>query len=381
MEFVYSDEQRMLRDGALRYGANAWSITERQRNLVADVQWLRSRWAEMAEMGWLMLGIPEVLGGLGGTPADVMALAEGLGRHLVASPFVSSCILVPALLREAGPAADALLSSIACGKAFAGAGLIEPDGGYDVARVATRAEKVGTGYRLSGTKSHVEDGADADWFVVSARTSGEETDREGLSLFLIPKDAQGLKVERFRSIDQHRHARLALEGVTSATLVSPLGSALPVIEDAVDHAICAHLAEAVGSMEAAIDATVEYLRTRQQFGVAIGSFQALQHRAVDMTLAAEEARSMTYWATLSLGRPALERRLAVSAAKARVGQSGLLACRDAVQLHGGIGTSQELMVSHHLRRQMMLEIAHGTGDMHVGLFAAANRVLLAREAA
>lgn len=380
MDFLYSDEQKMLLDGANRYGAATWTITERLRHLGSNDQWLRARWAEMAEMGWLMLGIPESKGGLGGTATDVMALAEGLGRHLVTSPFITSCVLVPALLEKAGSSADELLSNIASGKAIAAAALLEPDSGYDTTRVSTQAEKTVEGYRITGVKSHVEDGADADWYVVSARTSGSVADSSGVSLFLVAKDAPGLTVERFRAIDQHRHARLRLENVKASMPLCEAGCAIPIIERSVDRAICAHLAEATGSMEAATEATIEYLRTRHQFGVPIGSFQVLQHRAVDMTVATEEARSMTYWATLSLEGSSLERRQAVSAAKVRVGQTGLYACRDAVQLHGGIGASEELAVSHHLRRQMMLEIAHGTSDMHVGLFAAARRASIGNQA-
>lgn len=376
MDFVYSDEQVMLREAALRYGADTWSIPDRLKGLGKDAGWLRDRWSEMAEMGWLMLGIPEDKGGLGGSAVDVMALMEGLGRHLVATPFVSSCVLVPALLREAGTAADELLAAIASGSAQAAAALIEPDAGYSTASVSTKAQLVDGAYRLNGAKAHVEDGADADWFVVSTRTAGSGADRDGISLFLVPKDASGLTVERFRSVDGHRHARLVLNDVAVAAPVAPLDQALPIIEAAVDRAICAQLAEATGSMEAALEATVEYLHTRHQFGVPIGSFQVLQHRAVDMAVSCEEARSITYWATLSLDHPPLERRRAVSAAKARVGQAGLHVTRDAVQLHGGIGICEELSVSHHLRRQMMLEFAHGTSDMHVGLFEAANRALL-----
>lgn len=376
MDFVYSDEQLMLRDAALRYGADTWSIPDRLKSLNKDPRWLKDRWNEMAEMGWLMLSIPEDKGGLGGNAIDVMALTEGLGRHLVSSPFVTSCVLVPALLREAGSAADDLLAAIASGSTQAAAALIEPDAGYNTGSVAVEAKSVSGTYQLNGVKAHVEDGGDADWFVISARTAGEKNEREGITLFLVHKDAPGLTVERFRSVDQHRHARLTLNNAEAAALVSPIDQALPVIEMAVDTAICAHLGEATGSMEAATDATVEYLRTRQQFGVPIGSFQVLQHRAVDMTVYCEEARSMTYWAALSLDQPLLERRRAVSAAKARVGQAGLYVARDAVQLHGGIGVCEELSVSHHLRRQMMLEIAHGTSDMHVGLFEQANRALL-----
>lgn len=378
MDFLYSDEQQMLQDSVNRYAAEQWPAADRVRNLQKGPDWLRERWAEMAELGWLMLPIPEAQGGLGGSPVEVMAVAEALGRHLVTNPYVSSCVLVPALLAEGGEAGDELLAAIGSGGTIAAAALIEPDTGYDVQHVATRAEAVDGGFRLSGEKLHAEDGGDADMFVVSARTGGGDAEADGISLFLVARDAPGLEVKRFRAIDHHRHARLTLNGVTAVKLVSPLGEALPIIDLAVDKAICAHLAEATGSMDAANAATLEYLRTRQQFGVAIGTFQVLQHRMADMTIAAEEARAMTYVATLSLHHPVLERRRAVSAAKARVGQSGLYVGRDAVQLHGGVGVSEELIVSHHLRRQMMLQLAHGSSDAHLGSFVAANRALLAQ---
>jgi pimeloyl-CoA dehydrogenase len=224
------------------------------------------------------------------------------------------------------------------------------------------------GWRVSGAKVHVEDGAEADWFLVSARTAGGTDERDGIGLFLVPRAGDGVTVQPFRAIDGHRHARLTLDGV-AAVPVGDAEGALPGIEAAVDRAIAAQLAEAVGSMEAASDATLDYLRTRQQFGVAIGSFQALQHRMVDMVVAAEEARSMAYHATLNLHRGAADRARAVSAGKVRVSESGLYVGQQAVQLHGGVGISEELIVSHHLRRQMMLNLAFGPIEHHRSRFA------------
>jgi pimeloyl-CoA dehydrogenase len=363
MNFDYSDEQRMLADGADRLGKDLWPVSDRLK-LLDDFDGLtRKTWSQMAELGWLMLPIAEDDGGLGGSPVDVMAIMEGVGRHLVAVPYVANAVLVPALIGGSEAAQD-VLAAIGEGSSKAAAGLLEPDSGYDFGWVNTAAEQVGEGWTLTGEKLHVEDGADADWFVVTARSD------EGLSLFLVAADAAGLAVSRFRAIDQHRHARLKLEGVT-ATLIGKVGTALPMVELAVDKAICAHLAEAVGSMEAAHTATLDYLRTRKQFGVAIGTFQALQHRAVDMAVALEEARAMSYRATLSLDLPAPERRRVVSAAKARVGQCGLYVGRQAVQLHGGVGFSDELIISHHLKRLMMLETAYGSIEHHLERFASA----------
>jgi alkylation response protein AidB-like acyl-CoA dehydrogenase len=359
MNFEFSDEQRMLQDGADRLGGDLWPAADRLK-LIDNYAAVAARtWAQMAELGWLMLPIAEADGGLGGSAVDVMAVMEGIGRHLMPVPFVATSVLVPALI-AGSDAAQSVLAAIGEGSAQAAAGLLEPDGGYDLAHVATTAHQSGETWSLTGDKLHVEDGGGADWFVVSARTA------QGIGLFLVAADAPGLTVERFRAIDQHRHARLKLDGAAAVLIAE---AALPVIEAAVDRAICAHLAESVGSMEAALAATLEYLRTRKQFGVAIGSFQALQHRAVDMAVALEEARSMTYRATLSLDRAPDERRRAVSAAKARVGQCGLYVGRQAVQLHGGVGFSDELIISHHLKRLMMIECAHGSSDHHLERFA------------
>jgi pimeloyl-CoA dehydrogenase len=367
MDFTFTDEQQMLKDAADRFGLDNWAAADRLKRLEEGRAGAQRRWREMAEMGWLMLAIPEAEGGIGGSPIDVMALTEGFGRHLMTDPFVSGCVLAPALLAGGGDKASERLSEIGAGEVMVAAALIEPYGDHDLSWVATRADTSGGTVRLSGAKSHVEDGAYADWFIVSARTGGADGEADGIGLFLVAKDAEGLSVDRFRAMDHHFHARLTLDGVAAIPILSD--GALPRIEQAVDHAICAHLAEATGSMEAAAAATLDYLRTRHQFGVAIGSFQVLQHRMVDMTIACEEGRSMAYHATLNLHADALTRRRAVSAGKTRVADCGIYVGQQAVQLHGGVGFSDELIVSHHLKRQMMIDLAHGPAAFHRALFA------------
>lgn len=368
MDFSYSDEQQMLRDSVDRYGAEHWDPADRLKILAAGPEDARRRWAEMAELGWLMLPIAEADGGLGGGPAEVMAVMEGIGRHLMAVPYATTCVLVPALLSGSEAGAD-VLASIAAGETLAAAAFLEVNSGYDLHRVSTRAERSAGGWRLFGAKSHVEDGADADWFVASARVAGSADERDGIGMFLVARGAAGHGVEGFRAIDGHRHARLTLDGV-EALPIGDVEGALPVMEAAVDRTIAAQLAEAVGSMGAASAATLEYIRQRQQFGVVIGSFQVLQHRMVDMVVAGEEARAMAYHATLNLHRGDTERARAVAAGKVRVSESGIYVGQQAVQLHGGVGISEELIVSHHLRRQMMLNLAFGPVDHHRARFAA-----------
>ncbi|GAB3104097.1 acyl-CoA dehydrogenase [Aestuariicella hydrocarbonica] len=368
MNFDYSGEQQMLLDSVLRYGLDNWSADKRLACLKDLPSNVTKSWAEMADLGWLMLSIPEEEGGLGGTPVDVMALMEGIGRHLIPVPYVTSCVLVPALLSGTGETATEILEGIGLGNIRAAAGFLESEGGFDLNYVGLSAELSDNRWLLSGEKVHVEDGGDADWYVVSARTAGSIMDSDGISLFLISANSPGLKVENFRAVDGHTHSRLRLDNV-NATLVGEKDQALMRIESAVDRAITAHVAEAVASMEMANAVTLDYLGTRRQFGVSIGSFQVLQHRAVDMAIAAEEARSMMLHATLNLNADPVTRKRAVSAAKTRVGQTGLYVAKQAVQLHGGVGTCDELIISHHLKRQMMLDTAYGQADYHRTRFA------------
>lgn len=366
MQFAYNDEQQMLRDSVERFGEEEWNAADRLKRLAEGPAGGRRRWAKMAELGWLALPISESEGGLGGGPVEVMAIMEGIGRHLMTEAYASHCVLAPALMRGGGEHCAVLLEQLGAGAIRIAAALIE-DSGFAPASIRTEALADGGGVRLSGTKIHVEDGADADWFLVSARTSGSVGSRDGIGLFLVPCDADGLDVRRFRSVDGHRHASLALRGV-SATPVGQVGEAADRIDLAMDRAILAVLAESVGSMEAALAATLDYVRTRQQFGAPIGTFQAVQHKLVDMSLACEEARALTMVATAQYAQTASDAAL-VAAAKVRVAQCGIAVTQQAVQLHGGVGTSEELVVSHHLRRQMMLELAFGDASFHKARFA------------
>jgi alkylation response protein AidB-like acyl-CoA dehydrogenase len=372
MHFDLTDEQTILRDAIERFGVEHYDPAGRWRSLQEGISPVQARWQLMAEFGWLALPLPEAFDGLGGSPVDVMVMMEGFGRHLMLEPFVTTCVFAPQLI-AAGPESTArlLLEAIAAGQATVSPALVEPDAGFDLHRIATAARRSDGGFRLSGRKSHAKNGADADWFIVPARSGGSVEDREGISLFLVPRNTPGLRIERFRSIDHHRHARLWLDNVElgSDALLGPLDGGLPLLETAVDRAITALLAEAMGSMDALRDTTLEYLKARKQFGAAIGTFQALQHRMVDIATACEEARSMTYHATLHLAADRSTRRRAVSAAKARVGQTALYVGRQAVQLHGGAGTTEELIVSHHLRRLMMIDLAFGNSHHHRELFA------------
>jgi alkylation response protein AidB-like acyl-CoA dehydrogenase len=381
MNFDLTDEQAQLRDSAMRLGREHHDFGSwRARATGGPVD--RAAWSRMARLGWLGLNIPEIHGGMDGSPVDTMVLMEVFGRFLMLEPFVSTCVIAASLLAHAnGPLGAGLMTRIAEGSVLISLADGEPASRFDPAWVATRAVRAGDDYVLAGDKTHVMDGAAADWFLVPARTAGAVADPDGVSLFLVPAGAPGLAIEPIRGMDHRINARLRLDGVRvgAEAIVGEEGRGLPLIQEAIDRGITARLAEAVGAMDAVNEMTQHYLRTRRQFGQPIGAFQALQHRAVDMAIACEEARSMAYLATLSLAEASPERSRIVSAAKTRVGQTSLFVARQAVQLHGGVGFSDELAVGHYLKRMVMIDMAFGAADHHRGRFSDLNRARASAE--
>jgi alkylation response protein AidB-like acyl-CoA dehydrogenase len=373
MNFTLSDEQRLLRDSVLRFGREHHDFPAWRARVGRGEGFDRGLWGRMAELGWLALAVSEADGGYGGSAVDTMVIMEGVGRALMLEPYVGSGVIAPALLPHLAGDREAMIARVMAGEAVLALADAEPGARYDLATVQTRAERRGAGFVLTGAKSHALDGGEADVFVVPARTSGDPGDPRGVSLFLVPADAPGLTVRVRRAMDHRRNAALELAGVAMGAdaLIGPVDDGYPLLRHAVDLAIVARLAEALGAMEAAYEQTLAYLKTRRQFGQPIGAFQALQHRAVDMAIACEEARSMTFLATLSLGAQAAERARAISAAKARVGQTSLYVARQAVQLHGGIGFSDELAIGHYLKRLTMIDMAFGNAAHHRSLYARA----------
>lgn len=367
MNFDLSEEQQLLKDSAWRYGANHGEFTAWRARVTRGEAYDAASWKRMADLGWLMLNVPEDDGGLGSGPVETMVVAEAVGRYLMLEPFVSTGVIAPALLTGATEALRAeLMAGLAEGKVVIALADAEPGGRFDLNRIATRAEAVEGGFRLKGEKSHALDGAAADWFIIPARTAGADDSQDGVSLFLVPAETSGLTVLRSRAMDNRHNASLKLDGVVvpATNLIAGLGEGFPLLRDAVDRGVVARLAEAVGAMDAVREMTMEYLKTRKQFGQTLGAFQALQHRAVDMAIACEEARSMMYLATIALSGPTAERRRVIAAAKARVGQTSLYVGRQSVQLHGGVGFTEELAVAHYLKRLIMIDMAFGNADHH-----------------
>lgn len=367
MNFNFSEEQQQLRDTLDRYVRKDYGFEKRRGILHSDSGWSAEVWAQLADLGVLAVGLPEEHGGLGGGPFDTLLVMEALGRGMVVEPYLATVVLGAGLVARAGSEAQQaeILPAVASGERRLALAHYERGGRYDLSRIETAARRDGDGWVLDGHKSVVLHGAAADTLLVSAKTPS------GISLFLVDAKAAGVTRRDTPAQDGHRVAEVALKGARGE-LVGAEGKALPQIELALDHAIAALCAEAVGGMGALIEATVGYLKTRKQFGVPIGSFQALQHRAVEMYLHAEQARSMSYLAADKLGASdAAERRRAISGAKVLVGNAARYVGQQAVQLHGGIGVTDELAVGHYFKRLTMITLLLGDADHHLALFSEA----------
>jgi alkylation response protein AidB-like acyl-CoA dehydrogenase len=375
MNFEFSDEQRQLQETVDRYLTEQYPFDKFRAIKASQAGWDKTTWAGLAELGVLALNVPVTEGGLGFGPLETLAMMGPCGRSLLLEPFLSSAVIATAVLRpfaaERGVAE--LLTRMAEGTAIAAVAHFERDSRFETQWVSARAERKGETYRIEGHKAVVMHATAADELLISARTSGDPGDATGVSLFRIARDSKGLTLDAYPTIDGQRAADVYLQGVEvpAGNRLGAEGGALPVIEAALDIGLAALCAEAVGVMQALVDATVAYVQTRQQFGVPIGRFQALQHRIADMLIHLEQARSMSYLAALRcIDENVVERRRALSAAKAVIGQACRFVSQQAVQLHGGMGMTDELVVSHWFKRLTAAEVMFGDSETHLQRYAA-----------
>jgi pimeloyl-CoA dehydrogenase small subunit len=363
MDFDLTDEQRLLADSVNRFVSDRYGDFEKRRLHRAEAKgYAAANWSAMAEMGLLALPLSEEEGGFGGGPVETMLVMEAIGRGLVVEPYLATVVLGLGLLRRAGSKAD-LLAQVAAGEATLAFAHQERQARHDLHDIATTARKDGDAYLLDGAKGVVLNGDTADRIIVSARLSGARRDRTGIALFLLDPAAPGVTRRGYATQDGLRGAEIVLEGARATVLAE---DALPLIELVVDEAIAALCAEAVGAMETLRDLTVDYLKTRQQFGRAIGEFQALQHRAADMLVATEQARSMAMYAAMMVQEPDADARgTALSAAKALIGRLADQLGKEAIQLHGGIAMTEEYKAGHYFKRLAMLNALFGDVDHHL----------------
>ena len=374
MDFDLTDDQRLLTDSVNRLLGDQYTFEKRRGFLKSPEGWSTALWAQYAELGLLGLPFAEEFGGFGGGAVDVMLLMQAFGRHLVLEPYLSTVVLGGTAIKLAGSAEQQgdILPGVAEGSIKLAFAHYERQSRYDISDVLTTAKASGGGYVLDGAKSVVLHGDSADKLVVSARTSGARGDAGGISLFLVDGSADGLARRGYTLRDGSRAAELSLSGVqvSKADMLGELDNALPVIERVVEAGIAATSAEVIGTMETMQAMTLDYLKTRVQFGKPIGENQALQHRAAEMLVAMEQGRSMAMLASMMVDEPdAAERMRNISMAKVGVGQSGRFVSQNAVQLHGGIGMTEEYAVGHFFRRVMVIEHLFGDTAYHLDRLA------------
>jgi pimeloyl-CoA dehydrogenase small subunit len=370
MDFDLSEEQRLLKDSVEGLLNDSYDFEQRKKNSASKKGWSGEVWKKFAEQGLLGLPFAEADGGFGAGAIETMIVMEAMGKALVVEPYLATVVLGGGFLRHGGSDAQrqAHIPSIIDGsKTFAFAQL-EKDSRYDLGDVSTVAKKKGAGYVISGEKFVVAGGDSADTFVVTARTKGGQRDRGGVGVFLVPANARGLRAKGYPTQDGLRAANVTFEQVevgADAVLGDP-ENGLPLVERVVDEARIALCSEAVGAMDESLKVTIEYLKTRQQFGQNIGKFQALQHRGSDMFVALEQARGITMYGTMAVSYDdATERSTAIAATKVQVGRSSKYIGQQSVQLHGGVGMTMEYKIGHYFKRLTMIESTFGDADYHL----------------
>jgi pimeloyl-CoA dehydrogenase small subunit len=374
MDFELSEEQRLLNDSVQRLLTDRYTFDARQRFMQEPLGFSRELWRRYAELGLLGLPFKEEYGGVGGGPVETMIVMEAFGGALVLEPFLATIVLGGGCLRLGATAElrASLIPKIVNGHLLLAFAHAERQSRYDLADVASTARKDGSNYVLDGAKTLIVHGDCADKLIVSARLAGERRDQQGIGLFLVDADAAGLWRRGYPTVDGLRAAEVTLAGVRvgAEAVIGEPGNAFPLIARVVDAAIAALAAEAVGAMVAMHQLTVDYLKTRKQFGVPIGSFQVLQHRAADMLIALEQARSMCMLATMMTDeRDEVDRCKAIAAAKVQIGRSGRFIGQQAIQLHGGIGMTMEYKVGHYFKRVTAIDTLFGDADHHLAKLA------------
>lgn len=375
MNFEPTDDRRMLADTLNRFVSEQYGFETRNAIAYGDVGMAPALWSQFAELGAIGALFSEADGGFGGEGFDIAVVFEALGRGLVVEPFLGALLVGRALAAVGTDAQKARIAELIDGSTIGALAHDEPGSHYELNRVSTRAERSAGGWTLSGAKAVVVQGDHANLLLVSARTSGAVDSEDGISLFLVPGDAAGVSRRGMGRMDGGRVAEITLDNVQlgADALLGAEGQGLATLERTVGTGVLALCAEALGAMEVAKRDTLEYLQTRKQFGVAIGSFQALQHRMADLLLEIEQSRSAVINAAAALDGDRLTRERALSAAKATIGRIGALVAEESIQMHGGIGMTWELPLSHYAKRLVMIDHELGDEDHHLARFIALGR--------
>lgn len=371
MDFSFTEEQSMLRDTVASYLADHYSFDQRRAALAKEPGWSPQIWKAFAEeLGILGAPFSEELGGLGGGPVENMIVMEEMGKALVVEPYLGTVVIAGGFLKHSGhPKAPELIAQIIAGEAIFAFAYAEPQGRYNLADLKTTAKKDGGSYVLNGHKAVVIGAPYATHLIVTARTGGDQRDAQGVSVFIVPKAAAGVTTRDYPTVDGFRASEVYLENVKvdADALIGPEGHGLPLVEKVVDEAIAATCAEACGVLRKLHEGTLEYAKQRKQFGQPISAFQVLQHRMVDMFIQVEQSISMTYMATIKLADEG-ESAKAAAAAKVQIGKACKFVGQNAIQLHGGMGMTDEMAIGHYFKRATMIESAFGSTDHHLARY-------------
>jgi len=375
MDFSFTEEQTLLQESVSRFMQNDYGFEARQKNASTEQGFSAENWQTFAELGWLGVPFSEADGGFGGGAIETALMSEQFGRGLLIEPFLATVILAGGAIKHGGSEEQKsqYLPGIIDGSKHAALAFVEPQARFNIADITTTATADGDGYVLNGYKAVVLNGPQADFLVVSARTSGEQRDEDGVSLFVMDAATAGISRRDYPTVDAFRASEITFENVKlgADSLVGEAGKGVPILQQAIDDGVLSVGAEAVGCMEVLYKDTVEYCKQREQFGQPIGKFQVLQHRMVDMFMEHEQSKSLMFMAAMRMAEGyGAEAQKAVSAFKVQVGKSGKFVGQNAVQLHGGMGMTEELNIGHYFKRLTIIDTLFGNVDFHLQRFGA-----------
>ena len=369
MDFTFNEEQSLIQDQVDQFVQKEYDWETRQALSNSELGFGEDNWKKFAELGWLGISVSEDSGGFGGSAIESMLIMEAFGKGLVVEPFLETVIMAGGLIDDHGSdqQKSSFLEPAISGEMHLAIAYAEPQSRFNLSDVVTEAKADGDNFIINGYKSVVMNGPSADQIIISARTSGSQLDEDGISLFIIDANTSGLDKTNYKTVDGRRASDLTLENVSVSkeNLIGEQDKGFEILDSAIDKAILAISAEAVGAMEVLYKTTVEYTKTREQFGTAIGKFQVLQHRMVDMFMEYEQCKSLLYMATMKYEEKAEDAKKAISGLKYQVGKAGKFIGQQAVQLHGGMGVTDELNVGHYFKRLTTVGTIFGNTDYHL----------------
>ena len=369
MDFTFNEEQTLIQDQVDQFVQKEYDWETRQSLSNSDLGFGEDNWKKFAELGWLGISVSEESGGFGGSAIESMLIMEAFGKGLVVEPFLETMIMSGGILDNHGSdqQKSSILEPAIAGEMQLALAYAEPQSRFNLSDVVTEAKEEGENFILNGYKSVVMNGPSAEKIIVSARTSGSQMEEEGISLFIVDAASEGLNRTNYKTVDGKRASDITIENlsVPKENIIGQINSGFKILDSAIDTAILAISAEAVGAMEVLYKTTVEYTKTREQFGTAIGKFQVLQHRMVDMFMEYEQCKSLLYMATMKHEEGSADAKKAISGLKYQVGKAGKFIGQQAVQLHGGMGVTDELNVGHYFKRLTTVGTIFGNTDYHL----------------